>query len=196
MRSIGEIFQEERRRKNLSINEIVEKTRIPKEFLIAIEADHYTDLPKGLYPRLYIKTYAEFLGLPEQKMVAIFRRDYREAKKERSQSALTKVKSLSNWQRAVIAGVIFFLFTGYLFYQYLSFVRPPLVRIQVIDSPSEGRMIKGKTDPQVSLKIEGEMIPLDKEGNFSYQIKDREKEEIVIIVESLAGKSRKIIKKL
>lgn len=196
MKNVGQIFREERKRKGFSINKIVEKTRIPKNFLTAIETNQPAKLPKGLYPKLYVKRYAKFLGLPEEKMVAIFRRDYLETKREKEPRPLVMLKFLLNWQKLAPIGIIFLLFAGYLLYQYLSFVRPPSIKLQIIDSPTSGKVIKGKTNPQASLKIEGEAVLLDPKGNFSYQVKDKEKKEIIIIVESPAGNKKRIVREL
>ena len=196
MKSVGEIFQEKRKQKGLSFDQVVLKTKVPKEFLIAIETNDSARLPKGLYPQLYVKRYAKFLELSEEKMAAIFRRDYLETKKEKKGSPLLRLKFIHNWQKLLAGGAIFIAFTGYLLYQYFSFVRPPSVRIQVTDLSTGGKTIKGKTNPQASLKIEGEIVALDEKGNFVYQIGDEEKKEIIIVVESPAGKIRRVVQEL
>ena len=196
MKKIGEIFREERIRRRLSISEVVKTTKIPQKFLLAIESGDYSQLPCGLYPHLYVKEYSRFLKLPEKKMVAIFRRDYRSPKNSKKRFHPTDLKSWLQWQRFLGGGLIILIFSGYLFYQYINFVSPPRVKLVVINSPSGEKIIKGKTDPRATLKIDGEIVNLDKNGNFSFLIKYKDKKEIDIIAESPAGKKRKIIEKL
>lgn len=196
MKRVGEILKEERVKKNLSIDDVFLRTKIPKRFLMAIEADHYSRLPRGLYPQLYIKKYARFLDLSEEKMAAFYRRDCPAENEERVGIFGINFYSVSNWQKLVVGLLFFLIFGGYLFYQYFSFVRPPGVKLKVDVGLAGEKVINGKTDPQATLKIEGEVISLDENGEFSYIISDSEKKEITVIVESLSGKVREVKKEL
>ena len=196
MKKIGEIFQEERKKRHLSISEVVKKTKIPQKFLLAIESGDYSQLPCGLYPHLYVKEYSRFLKLSEKKMVAIFRRDYRSPKSSKKRFYSTNLKSWLRWQRFLGGGLIILIFGGYLFYQYISFVSPPKIKLVVTNLPSGEKVIKGKTDTRATLKIDGEIVNLDKNGRFSFLVKDKDKKEIDIVAESPAGKKRKIVEKL
>ena len=197
MKKVGEIFREERLKRRLSIDRVVKITKIPRRFLLAIENGDYSRLPRGVYLNLYIKEYSRFFKLPEQKMLAIFRRDYQPTTQSfRERFHPMALKSWLQWRRLLSGGLILLVFAGYLFYQYMNFVSPPKVRLNVLDLASGERMIKGKTDPQASLKIDNEAVNLDKSGHFSYLIKDKDKKEVVVVAESPAGKERKIIKKL
>jgi len=195
MKKVGEIFREERKRRGLAISEVVERTKIPREFLIAIEIDDYSRLPKGVYPQLYIKEYARFLGLSEEKMAAIFRRDYREIREERKHLSWLNLGSHHRWTKFLGGGLVILFFTSYLLYQYLNFVRPPKIKVEVIEQSSGELTIKGKTDPRASLKIDGEVVNLDPKGQFSYSVKS-EREIITLEVESPAGRKRVIQQKL
>ncbi len=196
MKKAGEIFHQERKKRGKSIKEIIAETKIPQQFLTAIEADNYYRLPRGVYSHLYVRKYARYLDLSEERMVAIFRRDYKEVRKKKSQFPLGNFRFAPNWQKLIGGGVIVLTFTGYLFYQYLSFVSPPKVKIISVDLTQEGRVIKGKTDSRATLRIDGEIVNLDRKGNFSYLINDKEEREISIVVESPTGKTREIVKEL
>lgn len=195
MKKVGEIFREERKKRKLSIDEVVENTKLPREFLVAIEADDYSRLPKGLYPQLYVKEYARFLDLPEERMAAIFRRDYREAKEEKRYSSWLSLKSHHRWTKFFGGSLIILCFAGYLLYQYLNFVRPPKIKVAVIKQPSGELIVKGKIDPRASLKIDGEVVNLDSKGQFSYPVKD-ERMVVTLEAESPAGKKRVVEQKL
>jgi len=61
--SLGKYLKSIREEKETSIDDLAEKTRIKKEYLIAIEADKYDDLPQGPYLSLFLKSYSEALEI-------------------------------------------------------------------------------------------------------------------------------------
>ena len=189
MKKAGEIFRQERERQGLKISKVVEKTKIPQEFLIALEADDYSRLPKGVYPQLYVREYARFLGLSEEKMAAIFRRDYHLIKEEKNRLFWLKLDLSPRKTKFLAAGLIIFLFVAYLGYQYFNFVRPPKIKINSVESSSEGLIIRGKTSPQASLKIDDQVVNLDSRGRFNYLIKNG-KAAVVFEVQSPAGRKK------
>lgn len=67
--SIGKTLKKIRTSKNLSIEEVSEKTRIPKKIIIAIEEDRLHDISSVFYARGFVKSYAQFLGVLEEKSI-------------------------------------------------------------------------------------------------------------------------------
>ena len=61
--SLGKYLKSIREEKETSIDELAEKTRIKKDYLIAIEADKYDELPQGPYLSLFLKSYSEALDI-------------------------------------------------------------------------------------------------------------------------------------
>jgi len=196
MKQVGEIFRQTRKEKGLSLDQVIEATKIPASFLKAIESDNYSILPSGLYPQLYVRTYAKVLELPPQKMEAIFRRDYQNFEKKEEVSVSVKVGLSSGWQKLVGIAFLVLLFLSYLVYQYFNFVYPPKVKVSLVDSPSGVKILKGKTDSRATLTIEGRLVSLDERGNFIYEIGEEDGEIITIMVESPSGKSRTIEKNI
>ena len=191
MKKAGEIFRQEREKQGLRISEVVEKTKIPQEFLSALEADDYSRLPKGIYPQLYVREYARLLGLSEEKMAAIFRRDYHLIREEKSRLFWLKLDLSPRKTKFLAAGLIISLFVAYLGYQYFNFIWPPKIKISLVEPSSEGVIIRGKTSPQASLKIDGQLVNLDSKGRFNYLIKN-EKKIIIFEVQSPAGRRKMI----
>lgn len=194
MKKAGEIIKSARIEQKLSIHDIIKGTKIPEEYIKAIEEDQFEQLPDGVYAQLYVKKYADFLKLSPEKMAAIFRRDYEE-KEESLRFSFQKLNFFSKWQGYIIAGVLVTIFLGYLFYQYLNYVRPPVVRVREINLTSQGWVVSGKTHPQASLKIDDQIVNLDEKGRFTYTA-GRDDEQIEIIVQSPAGRTREVTKKL
>ena len=52
--------------KNLSIEECSEKTKIPLNFLIALESGDLKSLPKSVYSEFHLKKYFFFLGIDSE----------------------------------------------------------------------------------------------------------------------------------
>ncbi len=71
MVNIGERLEEARKRKELSIREAAEATKIRGDFLIAFENNQFGDitLPE-IYKRGFLKNYSVFLSLDYEKMLA------------------------------------------------------------------------------------------------------------------------------
>lgn len=59
--SFGEKLRQERERRNTSIEEIAERTKIALHFLQALERDDFDELPGRAFGKFYIRAYAEVL---------------------------------------------------------------------------------------------------------------------------------------
>lgn len=126
MRTVGEILKKARLEKKLTLKEIEKKTKIRREFLLALEKDDYQKLPPSAYIQGFIKNYAQILGLKPESLLAIFRRDYQ-----------GKIKPLFNLGQSegfywtprltliAIFVLAFLLFAGYLFWQYHLLLKSP-----------------------------------------------------------------------
>ena len=78
----GEKLREERLKKHLTLEEVSRATKIKESFLLAIEKGEYKKLPPATYAQGFVRNYAGFLGMPEQEILAIFRREYDEEEHE------------------------------------------------------------------------------------------------------------------
>ncbi len=68
MQTIGERLQEARKRKNITIREAAEATKIRGEFLSYFEDNHFDINLPDIYCRGFVKLYAKYLGLDEQQI--------------------------------------------------------------------------------------------------------------------------------
>lgn len=72
MQTLGERLEEARKRKGISVREAAEATKIRGDYLQKFEANSFDfDLPP-LYIRGFLRTYAKFLELDPQRLVAEF----------------------------------------------------------------------------------------------------------------------------
>lgn len=74
METLGQEFKRKREERKVSLKEVAEETRVGVRFLQAIEADDFAALPGGVYTRSFIRTYAKYLGLDEEDILARYRK--------------------------------------------------------------------------------------------------------------------------
>jgi cytoskeleton protein RodZ len=63
MAAIGETLRQARLRLGVDLNQVAQKTKINRRFLEAIEAGDFDKLPGGVFARMFVKQYADALGL-------------------------------------------------------------------------------------------------------------------------------------
>lgn len=177
MISVGERLQDERIRKNISLEKVASATKIKLKFLSDIEKGNYKNLPSG-YALGFVRNYSKFLGLPENEMAALFRREF-DAEKEMDvlpvgmtqESTLTRLKI---GRSMVLVGSLFIILTLYILYQYRAAILNPSVNVT---SPKENATLPGptvevvgKTEPDSTVTIGSETASIDNTGSFKKQI--------------------------
>ena len=70
MPAFGENLQREREMRGVALEEISSATKISLRFLQAIEQEDFAKLPGGIFARSFIRSYARYLGLDEDRVVA------------------------------------------------------------------------------------------------------------------------------
>jgi len=74
LKTPGELLQEARRARGLSISDLSAKTKIPDRILQAIELDDYQKVSGTLYVKSFLRTYAEYVGLDPQEILDLYQR--------------------------------------------------------------------------------------------------------------------------
>jgi transcriptional regulator with XRE-family HTH domain len=72
MQSIGERLEEARKRKGISIREAAEATKIRSDYLHKFESNQFDIKLPDIYVRGFLRTYANYLKLPADKIVSDF----------------------------------------------------------------------------------------------------------------------------
>jgi len=177
---LGEKLKEERLIKNLSLKDVSKSTKIKEVFLEYIENGEYEKLPSSSYARGFVNNYIKFLNLPEEEMMALFRREFDEEKdysvlpKGLDQNQEFPLSGFRIRQTAVIIFIIFLIFLGYILFSYrYAFLNPPLN----ITTPKNGSVILtseirvlGKTDSNSTVYIDKNAVSVDNNGNFEKTI--------------------------
>lgn len=173
---VGQRLREERLKRKLTLEEVSKNTRIKTNFLSAIEKGEYQKLPSRAYAYGFVKNYADFLEIPKQEALALFRREFNEDKIYRVlPEGFVKSKNFSTDRKKVQENLIFIIviflcFLGYIFFQYRHAFIDPFLEIY---TPKEKEIfsereivVSGKTDANVNVYINNNPVTLDKNGNF------------------------------
>lgn len=204
MQTVGEILREKRRKRSLTLTQVEQAIKIKQRFLKFLEGDSFEKLPSETYARGFIKNYAEFLGLPSEKILAIFRRQFR--RREKKPSPFEKLTRRESFLRITpekikvgLVLILFLLFFGYLFGQYRLLTHEPSLILfeppQNFVAHKEGIIVRGKTEPDARVFINNEEIYPNERGEFSQEILLSEgTNQIIIFAENKVGK-KKIIKR-
>jgi cytoskeletal protein RodZ len=152
------------------------RLNIRLEYLIAIEEDRFDHLPAGLYSKNYIKEYALLLGLPMTEIkkwlsdnLEIINEvnDPFSQKIVRRQEFIVFPKLIKN----IALILVFLACLLYLALYFKKIVFPPELIIYQPDKNlkiSENFIeVKGTTEPEAELSINGEAILNTNRGNFS-----------------------------
>jgi cytoskeleton protein RodZ len=67
---VGHRLREARQDRGLSLGDVERQTRIPSQYLQAMEADQFGIIPAPVYARGFLRNYARFLGLDENELLA------------------------------------------------------------------------------------------------------------------------------
>lgn len=205
MLTTGGILRKKRERKKLNLDQVEKAIKIKKKFLKFLEKDDFRKLPSETYARGFVKNYAEFLGLSSDKVLAVFRRQFREEKK--SSLSFQNIGEGNFFQITPMRikwGVIlltFLLFFCYLFRQYQSLTQGPSL---ILFEPDKNMVIheskiiiRGKTDSNARVFINNQEIYPDEKGEFSQEISLSEGEnEITIFAENQRGTGKTVAREI
>lgn len=198
MKTAGQILKESRRKKRISLDQIAQETKIRKRYLAALEKDDYQSIPSVTTAKGLMRNYAQFLGIEPEGILAVFRRDYRRIQEQKlvlqPGDDLDKGVKWNPKKSLILVVVLFALaFSAYLVYQYHSLLGNPGIEIY---SPEDKKQtvenqlqVKGRTDPDNSVSINGNLVRLNNQGEFNYRLRLTSGEnEIVIEATSRLGK--------
>lgn len=207
MKTAGQILQAARLSKKYEIADVARITKIRPQFLEVIETDNYSQLPSGTVARGFIRNYSEFVSLNPEHVLAAFRRDFVE--NDRGQivprALATPVAQEAFWTpRTTLIAVVTFIFTifvVYLGYQYLQLTGPPTLEIS---EPTENTntsdstvMVTGVTDPEATISVGGQLVALDKGGQFSFRAPLNPGDNTIsITAKSKSGKTTTLTRKV
>lgn len=84
MATVGNILKEKRESLHLTLNDVADATNLSINFLAAIERNEFHVLPRGIFPKMFIKSYANHLGLNADDLVNLYYEQISQAEEEQS----------------------------------------------------------------------------------------------------------------
>ncbi len=175
MKKFGESLSSQRKKKKISIDRAATDLVVKKTLLEALEKEDWTKLPEPAFVKGYIKSYAQYLGLDIEYILALYRREFDETKfpikkmrHEKRRFFITPPRIINF---AFALAIVTFLI--YLVVQYSSVFSSPKLEIT---SPKEDEtisvpaiQISGVTEKDATVSINGKFVAIDENGNFSTQ---------------------------
>ena len=181
---LGEMLRSARESRGLDHARIERDTRIRGRYLAALERGAYDELPGEVYARGFLRTYARYLGLDADAMVALYRIETR----ARTHASAAVPRTRPRWTPqprafvitpSVVGAAVLTVFVGaliaYLAYQVVTFARTPDLRIveppgDVMGYDERTIVIRGVTEPNARVTVSGlgenPSVVADSEGAF------------------------------
>ncbi|MEI6835245.1 MAG: helix-turn-helix domain-containing protein [Candidatus Falkowbacteria bacterium] len=176
---LGARLKAARELRQINPEEAARRLNIRLEYLLAIEGDRFDRLPAGLYSKNYIKDYAALLGFPAAEIKKWISENL-EITNETSNPFSQKIVRRKEFMvfpkliKNLILGLIFLACLLYLGFYFKKIVFPPYLVVYQPDKNlkiSENFIeVKGSTEPEAELNINGEAVLNTSQGNFSATI--------------------------
>lgn len=206
MKTVGEIIKDKRIELGISLQEIQKQTKIPQQYLKAIEEDCFEEIPSVTTAKGFVRNYAIFLGLSPENLIAIFRRD--DTKNNKAIPILPTLSTrlgINRWlwwtpktTVIMVIALIFLLVGGYLGEQYYRLATGPKL---TLISPQDGQIatdkviVEGDTTTDATVKIQGILTIVDEKGHF-YQEMVLPRGDNILTVEATSRNGKNQIKKI
>lgn len=179
MITVGEVLKKQRKNLDKTLEQVALDTKIQLRFLKYIEGDNFDKFDSPVFAQGFIKIYAKYLDLNEDRILAIYRRSVpaneyhpssgRETKKGRKSVDITPKLLTVSLSILFLLGIL-----GYIGYQIYQFQSPPEI---TISSPEENLTVTeevievlGTTDTNSTLFVNDQPVDIDSDGTFRYQV--------------------------
>jgi cytoskeletal protein RodZ len=209
-RTLGSILKAARSKANLSIEQVQEQTKICTRYILALEEGNYAQLPAEAYNIGFVRSYASFLRLNQDKILRMYREERSDHRMNASENkVLMQPRRLGEWRflitpklLAVIGTLVFFGgLAGYVFLQLNRFAQPP--ELVITNVPSEftssrdSVRLQGQTTEGATVLMNSEAIAVTADGSFSQDVQlNPGINEINVLARSRAQKEKIAIVKV
>ncbi len=179
MTTVGELLYNARTAKKLTLEQVEKATKIRSKFVEALEKNEFNKLPPRTFAKGFIKNYASYLGLSIEEVMAFYRRQVSEERPRvlssgHSDSISKRFALTPQLFTAVSVVILLVAFFAYLVFSYITYAGSPQL---LVSSPGNNIVIhqdqvevRGKTDPEATLAINNQAVPLGEGGSFDVKI--------------------------
>ena len=178
-RSLGEKLKEAREKQHLSLDRISKKVGIKKRYILALEENTLNQLPGGLYAKKFIKKYSKFLNLDQKEVDKYIKENFNTNNSHTeyfSHKKLSKKKFLvfPRIVRYILIVSVMIICLLYLAFYFNKLISPPKLEINNpktnISTNKNPITIKGETEKETEVYINGSTVLIDKDGYFEKDI--------------------------
>lgn len=176
---VGELLQEERERRHLSVAQVAAYTHIKPEFIESLENNSFSGLPPAPFVKGFVRTLCVTLGLQPDNMIALLRRDFKEVESGHLlPSDAWKKKphrlfgGVVGWLSLLI-GVVVIVAISYTGIQWFVAQQPPYLEViepKPFSDQSSQILVTGTTDPDAVVAVNGQIASLRPDGSFSQEV--------------------------
>jgi cytoskeletal protein RodZ len=189
MKTFGQTLASAREKNNLSHSALSTMLHIPMETLIALEEERAEHLPAQPLVRGYVQLLAQALGLNEEGLLALWRRDFSVAKtsplapRRNTHWFIKRNFSPRNFS-LMLLGIAGILGSGFVFLQWRQLSKPPELSItspqnlSVLSSPVR---LSGKTHPNNTVVVNTQPVSLDPQGRFEQDLELPPGERAIVV---------------
>ncbi|MCC7304537.1 helix-turn-helix domain-containing protein [bacterium] len=183
MLTVGNLLKKAREHSGKHIEEIAQTIRIKQDYLHKIEQNDFSSFNSSTFVKGFIRSYASFLGLDAENIVALFRRQIGEEDVPlKAKRVITKQQSIVISPTSIISIAIIVFFVGvfgFLLSQFYKLQQPPLLKIAQPISPittvdSTSFEIKGIVEENSLVSVNGSQIQLRDDNTFSLLVELKE----------------------
>ncbi len=196
MITAGEVLKNKRELLKKNLEKVSQDTKIQKRFLEYIENNQFDYFDSEVFLTGFIKIYAQYLELDLNKILALYRRsnpNKSSLKNDNPKKKLfdnTKKKKALNFLNpkslfTTLLILFLIIIVGYVGFQIYKFQSPPILNITQPTNESEFStekiIVKGNTETDAIVEINGTTVEIDEEGIFEKEITLKEGSNIITV---------------
>lgn len=164
----------------MKLPEMAKRTRIRQEYLSALEANQFDQLPAATFVKGYIKTYGQLFGFDYRPLLAMLRRDYRESARGTlvPRDFLKPVlRRRQLWTPITLIVIVlagsFLSLASYVGFQWYQIQKPPSLEIV---EPTQNQVVgpqvivSGQTEQEALVSVNSQPVALQPDGTFQTQL--------------------------
>jgi cytoskeletal protein RodZ len=192
--TLSEYLREVRGNLHLDLEDVADKTGIKLVFLDSLESGEFLKLPPDVYVKGFLKQLAKFYNVEPDILIEQYKKERVIQQQIYKPTDLSKSWKKKYWEKLVItpklvslaAGILFVLVTlGYIIWQVSSINQTP--NLEIIE-PKDRQIIQdsvvnvaGRTNPGMSVSVNGENVFVDNQGNFKTQLGISAGQKVLVI---------------
>lgn len=173
-KTLGEKLRGAREEENITLTQASNQTQIPIKYLEAMENKTYEIFPGQVYIINYLKKYANFLRLNEALVLKLYYQEksvFSQLRPEPIKSSFKEILILHpRFLKLTLIVLAIVAVLGYLGFEAKKIITPPALEIGMpadnLVTQKKTIEVAGQTEKEAKVKINGQDIFLDQNGEF------------------------------